>query len=621
MSKAFKWTLLVVLGGFLGLLLWPFPWLTSPSPYWNCTAREINIKTGQGRQCRYIAFIRVSSKTFETPLSEVLTGTVEAAPIAAWQPVFTDPRTAQQPPLPFHEALFLTDLMGDQCKQARASPEQQRQLATQILTAWQTTGSGSIISAGFHALLAEKTTSPANQVPRPLPPSGDRLAFARSMQTLRIGMTLKQVLVSLGAPGDIKTQHDPGGISTYHTKEIWGYGTDGHLTFPSLGCVYVDDEDKVQYIYGGEGTPPSPNMLAEVDLRALLRLIDKLPRADGVDYNPRDIIQVVNRLQGLGKEKALAVIDEYLRVASEYHSDARQGLFLVLRILFDVPANPGYMPRMMIGAPQPEDPEDPLLIPRFPIMLHDDIPIMLVIGYSLAGSPQPVEDHVRYFRRYGILRDRPLRPPAAPLAEWETIQHSPQWLFGKNSRRLGGFNYETLLKIQLLRLVDTVYRVPLEPYQRHQPVPPWDKLCEEFNKLGARWDGQQNCYVFADGTQLPEVKPAYYRRNIWPLPTLGPEAQLVIERTSADEIKTMVDYGERRGLRIAQSTLRVVDLSAPDKPLMKKAIRASKGDDSVPLGGSSCREYVSGIKLPAGTRVQAELVSGDKRWQSPVYTP
>jgi hypothetical protein len=619
MSKEFKWTLLVVLGGFLALMLWPFPWLTSPSPYWNGTAHEINIKTGQGRQCRYIAFIRGSSKTFDTPLSEVLTGAVDVAPVAAWQPVFTDPRTAQQPPLPFSEALFMADWLGYECERARVSPTQQAQLATQMLTAWQTAGSGSIISAGFHALLAEKTNSPANQVPRTRPLEGDRLAFARSMHTLQVGMTATQVVAILGAPDDVRTQNDPGEIGTTHTKEIWRYGTDGHLTFPTLGCVYMDDEDKVQYIYGGEGTPPAPDELAEADLRALLRLIDKLPRADGVDYNPRDIILVVNRLQGLGKEKALAVLDEYLRVASHFHSNAREGLFLVLRVLFEVPADPGYLPGAILGSPDPMPPKDDKLIPRFPILIQDDIPLMLVCSYMIAGlAPRPEKD-IRYFHHHGKLRDHPLQPTNSPLAVLGQIEHSPQWVFGTTS--CYGFNLETMLIKQLLRLVDTVYRVPIQPIGHHMPETQWDKIREEFDKLGARWDRQQNCYVFTDGTQLPEIKPAYYRRNIWPLPTLGPKAQLVIERTSTNEIEIIVDYYEARGLRIEQSTLRVIALSAPDKPLLKKNIRGSKGDDSVSLGGSSRKEYVSGIKLPAGARVQAELISGEKRWQSPVYTP
>ena len=453
---------------------------------------------------------------------------------------------------------------------------------------------------------------------------GDRLAFARSMSTLTIGMSAKQVAETLGPPQDVRTQYDPGGISTYHTKEILGYGTEGHLTFPTLGCVYMDDADKVQYIFGDKGTPPDPAMVDEAEVRALLRLIDKLPRGSGPDYNPRDIIQVVNRLHGLGKEEALAIIDEYLRVASKWHSNAREGLFLVLRVLFDVPADRGFMPRAGMGAPEPEEPKDPKLLPRFPILIQDDIPLMLVTGYALAGSPQPVEDHVRYFRQNGKLRDRPLQPTDTPLAVLEKIEHSPQWIYPKTSANPANPSNDqgkTMLIYQLLRLVDSVYRVPIGRYGDKMPAEEWSKTRGEFNKLGARWDGQQNMYVFPDGTHLPEVKPVYYRRNIWMLPTLGPEAQLVIERSSAETITIIVDYGEMRGLRIEQSTLCVAPLAAKDKPIVKKAIRASMGDDAIPLGGYSQKVDYGDVKLPAGESVQAELISGEKRYQSPVFTP
>ena len=52
----------------------------------------------------------------------------------------------------------------------------------------------------------------------------------------------------------------------------------------------------------------------------------------GYHYNPLAVIRVVNALQPLGKDKALAALDEYLRVASDFHSPAREGVFLVLRV-------------------------------------------------------------------------------------------------------------------------------------------------------------------------------------------------------------------------------------------------------------------------------------------------
>src|SRR5262249_41157779 len=147
----------------------------------------------------------------------------------------------------------------------------------------------------------------------------------------------RDVLALLGKPDDIRTQFDPGGIYPRTIKEVWCYGTNGHLTFPTLGCVSIDRKDTAKFFHGGYAEPPPTALFAEAELRELLRLIDRAPEFDGDRYDPLPVIQIVNALQPLGKEKALAALEEYLRVDSHYHSGARQGLFLVLRVLFDVP--------------------------------------------------------------------------------------------------------------------------------------------------------------------------------------------------------------------------------------------------------------------------------------------
>src|SRR5262249_14874680 len=160
-----------------------------------------------------------------------------------------------------------------------------------------------------------------------------------------------------GPPDDVRTQFDPGGISTTRTREIWGYGTQGHLTFPTLGCVYIDTDGRAQYVFGVGGSPPDPVDYPEDWLCALLRLIDRVPSYHAGDRSaPLAVTRAVNVLQPLGKDRALAVIDEYLRVASFWHSEAREGLFLVLRVLFEVPEDPGHMPHMFVGAPSPPSP-------------------------------------------------------------------------------------------------------------------------------------------------------------------------------------------------------------------------------------------------------------------------
>ncbi len=124
-------------------------------------------------------------------------------------------------------------------------------------------------------------------------------------------------------------------------------------------------------------------MFDEPALRKLLLLIDAPSGLDA--HNPLCLIQAVNALQPLGKEKALAAIREYMRVKPPYTNDEGLQVFFILRLLFEIPPDPGYMPRMAVGGPQPAEPADHKLLPLFPLVLMDDIPLDLVIGYSLGG--------------------------------------------------------------------------------------------------------------------------------------------------------------------------------------------------------------------------------------------
>jgi hypothetical protein len=230
-----------------------------------------------------------------------------------------------------------------------------------------------------------------------------RTTFVDAMRKVEEGMSEARVVAIVGKPDDVRTRADAGDRLPAEVEQVWCYGTHGHLTFPTLGQILFDRQRKVRYIFGNKGSPPKPNLLKEDQVQRLLELIDGAPGLYGDRFDPLRVITIVNKLQPLGKDRALTTIEEYLRVASDLDNDAREGLFLVLRSLFDVPAE-GFMPRMHLGRPWPEEPKDRTLMPRFPIVLERDIPLLVVSGYTLIGAAEPVEDHVRYFRERGTLR-------------------------------------------------------------------------------------------------------------------------------------------------------------------------------------------------------------------------
>lgn len=438
-----------------------------------------------------------------------------------------------------------------------------------------------------------------------------RADFARAMGSVDTNMQADEVVRLLGKPDDIRTHFDPGGISTSRTTEIWCYGTSGHLTFPALGCVFME-AGGAQYIHGGKGTPPDPAMLDEADLRKLLQLIDSLSESRG--NSPLLYIQLVNTLQPLGKDKALAVIGEYLRVSSDHFGD-RIPLFILLRLLFEVPEDPGYMPRMMVGAPSVKEPEDRKLVPLSPVVLMDDIPLNLVISYSIAGNRPNPTGELEYFRKNGTWRKSPLHPSNQPLELLAALERSPQWIYGEPR---DGTNHEwekNQLAEQLLRLIRTVYQIETDqdgrmiPRDRFDPQQ-WDKIVKDVATLNIRWDVAKNIYVLADGSSLPEVKEPLHMRPIWKIPGLGPRANLIFERKNKDYILLRL---ERSGIPRFDSVLKVYRPGTRDHPLAKYRISAS--DSS----GSS--QTSQNVFLPAGDSLQAEITSRDQTTKSDVYTP
>lgn len=126
------------------------------------------------------------------------------------------------------------------------------------------------------------------------------------------------------------------------------------------------------------------------------------------DYDPGVVIAAVNELQARGAA-ALSTVDDFL--AGWQGPAPAMGLFWVLRVLMDMPGEQPF-PAVAIGTPTVDPPADPVRLPRFPIVVVDDVPFLTVRGYMLGGLAQPVEDHVLYYRLWGTVRSKPLAPPS-----------------------------------------------------------------------------------------------------------------------------------------------------------------------------------------------------------------
>lgn len=448
-------------------------------------------------------------------------------------------------------------------------------------------------------------------------------------------MTEAQVIAIVGKPDDVVTLQDVDQFVAGVDSE-WGYGTSGHLTMPTLGCIWFKqgrvDGDNLGYakevgVVGGEGEPPTSGMFSEPELRRLLRLIDDTNQ-DTIGFNPRRLIVAVNALQPLGKARALAALNEYCRVTDDNGRNLFGGLedssiFLILRALFDVPTNPGYMPRMYVGAPFPVNlPDDPKRVPRFPMVIVDDVPVLLVSGYNLGGMPEPVGVHLDYFQKYGTIRSNLLVPSCSPvrvLSDLWVMDFWPKLSYSfADSPRFAGNDYDHgIIVDQIFRMLNITEKVNLDLSWRPNVDSQWRSISTKYRLADMRWNAALSRYTFADGSFTADPLIVHYPYYRWAPDISGMTVHIVVHRN----MRTENDFGR---------TSLSMDYSGRDlKPLKLIVSRLQDASTFSVLDGPETPEVLGGgdssvgndIDLKPGTKIRVDLMVGDKLLKGPIYSP
>ena len=445
-----------------------------------------------------------------------------------------------------------------------------------------------------------------------------RAQFVAALAKVEEGMGADEVTGLLGKPDDLITQADPTGDDDDPTAEVWCYGTDGHLTLPTLGKVWMS-HGKVQRVLGTNGTPPDALMFAEPELRKLLLAIDACRGS-----NPQCLIRAVNMLQPLGKEKALAALREYERVGGGRLSMINP-VCLIGRLLFET-QEPLPVPGFFSAWPVPMPPKDLTPVPLYPLVVTSDIPIHLAYEYypGASGGWLAPPDAVEYFRKNGTLRQHPLAPGNDPLSLFPALVKSPQWIFPTGKGK-DGYDRDSSIKDfvadQFLRLVDTVYRVERDHYGyrimgKRTLDQYWADVTREVAALNIHWDAEKNEYVFPDGHTLPDDSPPIYKRQIWELPFAKVPARLIFARRAKDYITITFAFPREVYNPVPDSLITVSTTGKNARQLLQFKIgySAKRGEIVTHFWN---REF----ELAEGTSVQAEVSAGDKATMSPVYTP
>jgi hypothetical protein len=209
-------------------------------------------------------------------------------------------------------------------------------------------------------------------------PFRDRRAFAAKIRLVRVDDSKQDVVRLLGRPDDRLSGRD---VRFMDADEVWGYGTAGHRSLATLGRVQFKG-GRVSGVVGDYSCLQRPVAVDEGLMRKALRLMEGGASRSESYHDPLHLIRVVNYLQPLGKQKALAIISELVRIDSE---SSASWLFLLLRALFQVPNPPGHMPAVFMGWGSLKPPSDPRKFPRFPALIVDNVPLSLYSQGSFPG--------------------------------------------------------------------------------------------------------------------------------------------------------------------------------------------------------------------------------------------
>lgn len=125
------------------------------------------------------------------------------------------------------------------------------------------------------------------------------------------------------------------------------------------------------------------------------------PSLSGYSYRCESTVKLVNYLRGLGKEKALTILRDYVR--RDPGVDHGERVVLLCRLLFVNPK--GWSPPALGGeSPAVRDGSE-RRFPLFPFAVTKGVPFYLLEGYNLAGLPEPPEACLDACEKFSLVPD------------------------------------------------------------------------------------------------------------------------------------------------------------------------------------------------------------------------
>lgn len=211
------------------------------------------------------------------------------------------------------------------------------------------------------------------------------------------------------------------------------HGRDGSKGV-QIGVAFAEHRENHSVQWDSE-TPVEPDTVHRVDIPAASMLSPELELIHRACKWPNDsavkLIRAVNALQPVGKNRALEHLQEYTQLTNgiEYFEEG-DVVFWIIRLLFE-PARPGdRTPRPGISWALVQH-DSPMAAnwAIAPMACVNDIPMMVGRRIAMGGVPEHPSSHIQWARRFGVMRDKPLRPTSDPLAAAESLLSSRRFRF------------------------------------------------------------------------------------------------------------------------------------------------------------------------------------------------
>ena len=210
------------------------------------------------------------------------------------------------------------------------------------------------------------------------------------------------------------------------------------------------------------------------------------------------LVQAVNALQRLSKDRALATLEQFVELTREegyYESrDRSEIVFWIVHVLFEPIRTDERIPPPAIAvflihreSPQATNwPHDPLAI-------IGDLPFMVGVRIGMGGMPESPEDRLAWVRRNCVLRDQPLQPSVNPILTAQTLLESRQFqLLNEYDRR----EATSAIRSQALAMTPSVpLPIPAHTRDAREADRQWAAIVAAAQGHALHWDNEQERFV------------------------------------------------------------------------------------------------------------------------------